>query len=236
MRRRIERPRILLLDCPLEYKKGESQTNVEIMKEEDFNALLRQEEEYVEQICAQVRGARCPFEQAIMSFVFDRFISSSVNILSQVVAHRPDLVITEKGVSDLASHYFVKAGITCLRRVKRLTDGGWIERQIAVLSPARLGASLGHIVSALVVVSLGAQGVERLDAFEARAVADDAVQQCWRLSSGPDFILVVQALSMPDYLDVTRRLFTQDANVRNVKAFFSIKRSKFSAALPLPNP
>jgi len=67
-------------------------------------------------------------------------------------------------------------------------------------------------------------------------VADDAVQQCWRVSSGPDFILVVQALSMPDYLDVTRRLFTQNANVRNVKAFFSIKRSKFSAALPLPKP
>jgi len=125
---------------------------------------------------------------------------------------------------------------TCLRRVKRLTDGGWIERQIAVLSPARLGASLGHIVSALVEVSLDAQGVEHLDAFEAKVVADDAVQQCWRVSSGPDFILVVQALSMPDYLDVTRRLFTQDANVRNVKAFFSIKRSKFSAALPLPKP
>jgi T-complex protein 1 subunit gamma len=54
MRRRIENPRILLLDCPLEYKKGESQTNVEIMNEEDFNALLRQEEEYIEQMCAQV--------------------------------------------------------------------------------------------------------------------------------------------------------------------------------------
>lgn len=57
MRRRIENPRILLLDCPLEYKKGESQTNVEIMNEEDFNALLRQEEEYIEQICANVSSA-----------------------------------------------------------------------------------------------------------------------------------------------------------------------------------
>lgn len=54
MRRRIENPRILLLDCPLEYKKGESQTNVEIVNEKDFNALLRQEEEYIEQICANV--------------------------------------------------------------------------------------------------------------------------------------------------------------------------------------
>lgn len=36
MRRRIERPRVLLLDCPLEYKKGESQTSVEMSKEEDW--------------------------------------------------------------------------------------------------------------------------------------------------------------------------------------------------------
>jgi DNA-binding Lrp family transcriptional regulator len=123
---------------------------------------------------------------------------------------------------------------TCLRRVKRLTEGGWIERQVALLNPARLGASLGHIVCALVEVTLDRQGTEHLDAFEAKAVADDAVQQCWRVASGPDFILVVQALSMPDYLEVTRRLLTQDANVRNVKAFFSTKRAKFSGALPLP--
>jgi len=34
MRRYIENPRIVLLDCPLEYKKGESQTNVEIVGEQ----------------------------------------------------------------------------------------------------------------------------------------------------------------------------------------------------------
>lgn len=38
MRRRIEKPRILLLDCPLEYKKGESQANVEV-QQEDVSAL-----------------------------------------------------------------------------------------------------------------------------------------------------------------------------------------------------
>jgi T-complex protein 1 subunit gamma len=31
------------------------------------------------------------------------------------VAFKPDLVITEKGVSDLAQHYFLKAGITSFR-------------------------------------------------------------------------------------------------------------------------
>ena len=36
MRRFIKNPRILLMDCPLEYKKGESQTNIELSKEKDM--------------------------------------------------------------------------------------------------------------------------------------------------------------------------------------------------------
>jgi hypothetical protein len=47
MRRRIEKPRILLLDCGLEYTKGESQTNIEVTKEGDFSRLLELEEECV---------------------------------------------------------------------------------------------------------------------------------------------------------------------------------------------
>lgn len=69
MRRRIENPRIVLLDCPLEYKKGESQTNIEITKEEDWNRILQIEEEQVKSMC------------------------------EAILALNPDLVITEKGVS-----------------------------------------------------------------------------------------------------------------------------------------
>lgn len=122
---------------------------------------------------------------------------------------------------------------TCLRRVKRLTDEGWIERQIAVLNSDKLGKTLGHGLTALVEVTLDAQDIERLDAFEQRAVADNAVQQCWRVSPGPDFVLVVQAADMPDYLAITQRLLTQDANVRNVKAFFATKRAKFTSTWPV---
>ncbi|KAK3071104.1 T-complex protein 1 subunit gamma [Coniosporium uncinatum] len=69
MRRRIENPRIVLLDCTLEYKKGESQTNIEISKEEDWNRILQIEEEQVKAMC------------------------------DAIIAVKPDLVITEKGVS-----------------------------------------------------------------------------------------------------------------------------------------
>jgi DNA-binding Lrp family transcriptional regulator len=124
---------------------------------------------------------------------------------------------------------------TCLRRVKRLTEGGWIERQIAVLNADQLSSRLGHGLTALVEVSLDRQGSEHLDAFEVRAVAHDAVQQCWRVSPGPDFMLVVQARDMPHYLSISQNLFTQDANVRNVKAFFATKRAKLTTTWPVLN-
>lgn len=97
MRRRIENPRIVLLDCPLEYKKGESQTNIEISSEESWNRILQIEEEQVKKQC------------------------------DSILALKPDLVITEKGVSDLAQHYFVKANVTALRRVRK-SDNNRISR------------------------------------------------------------------------------------------------------------
>jgi len=119
---------------------------------------------------------------------------------------------------------------TCLRRVKRLVDAGVIERRVAILSPQRVHAGL----TAIAEVTLDRQGAEHLAAFEARAVAEDAVQQCHRVSPGPDFVLVLQVADMPAWNALVERLFTQDANVRNVKSFFSVKRAKFETKLPLP--
>ena len=122
---------------------------------------------------------------------------------------------------------------TCLRRVKRLQELGWIERQIAILNSDKLSAARGHSLTALVEVTLERQGDEACLAFEARVVQDSAVQQCYRVSPGPDFVLVVLAAHMPAYLALAQRLFTADANVRNVKAFFSLKRAKFEPKVPL---
>jgi len=97
MRREIKNPRVVLLDCPLEYKKGESQTNVEITKESDWEKLLQQEEEEIKKVC------------------------------DDIIKVKPDLVITEKGVSDLAQHWLLKANISCIRRVRK-TDNNRIAR------------------------------------------------------------------------------------------------------------
>ena len=133
---------------------------------------------------------------------------------------------------DLAKKVHISPA-TCLRRVKRLRDAGLIEREQAILQPERMAAALGHGLEAVVEVSLDRQGSEEHEAFEQRVIADDAVQQCYRVSPGPDFILLVHTRDMPDYLALAQRLFTSDANVRNVKAFFSVKRSKFEPRIPL---
>ncbi|NUZ05518.1 Lrp/AsnC family transcriptional regulator [Piscinibacter koreensis] len=118
---------------------------------------------------------------------------------------------------------------TCLRRVRRLVDAGVIERRVALLSPEKLGFG----VTAFVEVSLDRQGADALAAFETRAIAEPAVRQCHRVSPGPDFVLCVQLRDMADYHALVQRLFTEDANVRNVKAYFSVHRAKDETALPL---
>ncbi|KAI3383126.1 hypothetical protein SNEBB_004487 [Seison nebaliae] len=97
MRRRIEKPKVILLDCSLEYKKAESQLNVELLKEKDFTRILELEEEYIKEQVA--------------------------NILK----FKPDVVCTEKGVSDLAIHYLADANVTVLRRLRK-TDNNRIAR------------------------------------------------------------------------------------------------------------
>jgi T-complex protein 1 subunit gamma len=97
MKRYIQNPRIMLLDCALEYKKGESQTNVEISAQTDFTKLLELEEEHVKRQC------------------------------DEIIALKPDVIFTEKGVSDLAQHFLLKAGITAIRRVRK-SDNNRIAR------------------------------------------------------------------------------------------------------------
>lgn len=121
MKRNIDNPRIILLDCPLEYKKGESQTNIEITKEEDWNRILQIEEEQVKLLC------------------------------DQLLELKPDLVITEKGVSDLAQHYLLKGGVTALRRVKKSDNnriaratGATIVNRIEDLKESDVGTKCGE--------------------------------------------------------------------------------------------
>lgn len=116
MRRRIENPRIIMLDCPLEYRKAESTTNVEITDEKDWKRLLEIEEEYIMGIC------------------------------TRLLQFKPDLVITEKGCSDLALHILSRKNVSVIRRLRKSDNirvakstGGIIVSRVEELKEADVG-------------------------------------------------------------------------------------------------
>lgn len=117
---------------------------------------------------------------------------------------------------------------TCLRRVHRLIESGVIERQVALVAPAALGVSLGVVAE----VTLESQAAVHLDHFQALACAEPSVTQCYRVSPGPDFVLMAQLPDMPGYQALAQRLFTAQARVRNVRAFFVVERAKFETRMP----
>ncbi|UYO93601.1 Lrp/AsnC family transcriptional regulator [Pollutimonas sp. M17] len=130
---------------------------------------------------------------------------------------------------DLAQRVHASAP-TCLRRVRRLVDEGVIEKQVAIVNPAKVGSTL----TAIIEITLDVQAAEHLDAFEAHMADEPAVLQCYRVSPGPDFIIVAQVADMPAYHAMAHRVFTSQANVRNVRSFFSVHRSKFDTRIALP--
>jgi Lrp/AsnC family leucine-responsive transcriptional regulator len=123
---------------------------------------------------------------------------------------------------------------TCLRRVRRLHALGLIERTVGILDSQALYRYAGAGLTAIVEVMLDVQSEAHQAAFASRAVADVSVQQCYRTSPGPDFVLIVTVADMPAFMAFSQRLFAQDANVRNVRSYFSMRRHKFSTELPLP--
>jgi Lrp/AsnC family transcriptional regulator, leucine-responsive regulatory protein len=118
---------------------------------------------------------------------------------------------------------------TCLRRVKRLAEDGVIERRIAILAPDRLPG-----LTALVELTLDQQGAEHMARFEARVAGEPDIQQCYRVASGVDFVLVLRVADMDAYHALVHRLFTAAENVRNLRVFFAVKRSKFEPRVALP--
>lgn len=130
MKRRIENPRIMLLDCGLEYKKGESQTNIEMKLESDFEKYLKIEEDFTRQIC------------------------------DEIIALKPDVVLCEKGCTDLAQHFLASAGISVLRRNKK-----WEMNRLG----RACGAVVGHRPGQMSESDIGT----RCGLFEVRKIGDE---------------------------------------------------------------
>lgn len=117
---------------------------------------------------------------------------------------------------------------TCQRRTKRLQNTNVIEKVIAVVSTAAVGDPL----TAILEVTLVKQDAETLKGFESLMAGLDEVQQCYRVSTGPDFIVIIVIPDMPSYHAFANEQLTASNAVRNVRTFFSVHRVKFGTQIP----
>jgi T-complex protein 1 subunit gamma len=77
-----------------------------------------------------------------------------------IIAAKPDIVITEKGVSDLAQHYLQEANITAFRRLRK-TDNN----RIACATGATIVSRSDEIMESEIRVQCGL--------FEMRKIGED---------------------------------------------------------------
>ncbi|MGR3759427.1 Lrp/AsnC family transcriptional regulator [Roseobacteraceae bacterium NS-SX3] len=115
------------------------------------------------------------------------------------------------------------------RRLKRLREAKLIQKEIAVLDPARFDCKMTFIVH----VELDRESLQQLDLFRKRAKAEPQVQQCYYVTGEADFILICTATDMQDFEALTHRLFFENSNVRRFRTSVAMERTKVGLSLPI---
>lgn len=113
--------------------------------------------------------------------------------------------------------------------MRRLKELGVIAKQVVILDTSKIVQTL----TAIIEVTLDVQTAEQLQSFEELMQKEPCILQCYRVSTGPDFVLIAQVRDMQAYHALVQRALTAEANVRNVRTFFSVHRSKFDTQIAL---
>lgn len=154
-----------------------------------------------------------------MSHNLDRLDKAILNLLQD------DATIPLK---DLAEHVHASAA-TCQRRIKQLRDNSVINKQVALVNPA----AVGHGLSVFVLVEMQTQNTAKQHAFERLMNREESVTSCYEISGDFGFLVLVHARDMPDYHELTRRLFTSENNVRSFKSQFVMNFNKAETKITL---
>lgn len=118
----------------------------------------------------------------------------------------------------------------CLKRVKRLTESGYIARQVTLLDPSKLGPMLHMVVE----VFMERDHKHLFQAFVQQVQETPEVKQCYQVTGEVDFVLVVVTTDMVAYESLCDRLLYSDPNVRKFRTLISMKRDKFETAIDIP--
>lgn len=150
-------------------------------------------------------------------------------------ADRTILRLLQSNARERLESIAFEAGIsvaTVQRRIRVLKDLGFIEKDVALLSPPALGFKMTFVI----LVELERERIDQLDAFRRKVRAEPQVQQCYYITGDADFALIALARDMDDYQDLTHRLFFDDSNVKRFRTSVVMDRSKVCLDVPVEAP
>ncbi|MFY0620743.1 MAG: Lrp/AsnC family transcriptional regulator [Pelagimonas sp.] len=110
------------------------------------------------------------------------------------------------------------------KRLQKLRATGVIEKEIAVLSPSKLGRDM----TILVEVTLEKESRAHLDAFKHRMRNAPCVQQCYYTTGEGDFTLILTVHDIKEYEEFTQEHFFDHSNISRFKTAVVMDRVKVS--------
>lgn len=120
----------------------------------------------------------------------------------------------------------------CLRRVRRLEDGGVIDRYVTLLDPR----AIGRPIDVFIEISLRGQSGDQLDAFERAVVECPAVMECHLMAGDADYLLRVAVADAGDYERIHREQLSRLPGVARMRTSFALrtvcKRTRFRMDQP----
>lgn len=116
------------------------------------------------------------------------------------------------------------------RRIAAMEAAGVIEKNVAVLDTRAV--QMG--ITAIVEVHLANERLQTVDA--AKALFRDApeVQQCYYVTGGTSFVLIIVSPDMVSYEATTRRLFAQNEAVASFRTLVALDRVKTGSEIVVP--
>ena len=115
------------------------------------------------------------------------------------------------------------------RRIKRMSEGGVIQANVAVVDPVAVGRSITIFVEVEVI----SETAEQIEAAKREFAAAEEIQQCYYVTGEADFILIVVVPTMADYEALTRRLFFGNNNVKRFRTFVAMDRVKVGLSVKI---
>lgn len=117
----------------------------------------------------------------------------------------------------------------CLKRVKRLREGKVIVEDVSIINPVLAGNKMTLIVS----IEMERDRGDIYSIFRQSIEKAPEVTQCYQITGGYDFMLIVSVPDIQAYERFIERVLHQDRNIRKFHTSVSTKTVKFSTQVNL---